>query len=334
MSKAGFPSLMIFCFYETFTVVLSYNKNRKKIGGVYLTLILQNVTKKYKDFVALHNLNFTIEQGEIFGLIGQNGAGKTTTFRMILDLQETTEGVITWENTPINSINRDYFGYLPEERGIFPQMKVEEQLYFFGELRGMKRAELKKVIDFWIERFDLEEKRHAKAETLSKGNQQKVQLIASFLHNPKFLILDEPFSGLDPVNKDLLKNAILLLKEQGMTILFSSHQMDNVEELCDHLCLLKRGEPLFSGSLLDLKKQYGKTKLTLRTDWSKEQLEALNGVKSVQFDKDQFILTLSDESKAQAIFSAVSNGQYIEKFSLDYLSLDEIFKDKVGGADV
>ncbi|MEK8197567.1 ABC transporter ATP-binding protein [Lysinibacillus sp. FSL M8-0134] len=296
-----------------------------------MTLQLQHVTKKYKEFTAVDDLNFTIEKGEIFGLIGQNGAGKTTTFRMILDLQETTAGTITWNGKPVNAINRDVLGYLPEERGIFPTMKVEEQLYFFGELRGMKRAELKKEIDFWIQRFELGEKRKDKAETLSKGNQQKVQLIASFIHKPEFLILDEPFSGLDPVNKDLLKDAILFLKEQGTTILFSSHQMDNVEELCDHLCLLKRGVSLFSGSLLDLKKQYGKTKLAVRTDWSTTQLLALDGVKDVRVEKEQTVLTLVDESFAQSIFEQLSDGKYIEKFSLDYLSLDEIFKDKVGG---
>ncbi|MGE7942405.1 ABC transporter ATP-binding protein [Lysinibacillus xylanilyticus] len=296
-----------------------------------MTLQLQHVTKKYKDFTAVNDLNFTIEKGEIFGLIGQNGAGKTTTFRMILDLQETTAGTITWDGKSVNAINRDVLGYLPEERGIFPTMKVEEQLYFFGELRGMKKAELKREIDFWISRFELEERRKDKAETLSKGNQQKVQLIASFIHKPQFLILDEPFSGLDPVNKDLLKDAILLLKEQGTTILFSSHQMDNVEELCDHLCLLKRGVSLFSGSLLDLKKQYGKIKLAVRTDWSTTQLLALEGVKDVRVEKEQTVLTLEDESFAQSIFDQLSNGKYIEKFSLDYLTLDEIFKDKVGG---
>lgn len=296
-----------------------------------MTLQLQHVTKKYKDFTAVNDLNFTIEKGEIFGLIGQNGAGKTTTFRMILDLQETTAGTITWDGKSVNAINRDVLGYLPEERGIFPTMKVEDQLYFFGELRGMKKAELKKEIDFWISRFELEEKRKDKAETLSKGNQQKVQLIASFIHKPQFLILDEPFSGLDPVNKDLLKDAILLLKEQGTTILFSSHQMDNVEELCDHLCLLKRGVSLFSGSLLDLKKQYGKIKLAVRTDWSTTQLLALEGVNDVRVEKEQTVLTLEDESFAQSIFDQLSNGKYIEKFSLDYLTLDEIFKDKVGG---
>ncbi|MBD8032999.1 MULTISPECIES: ABC transporter ATP-binding protein [Solibacillus] len=296
-----------------------------------MVLQLKDVTKRYRDFVAVDRLNFTIEKGEIFGLIGQNGAGKTTTFRMILDLQDTTEGLITWDGQPIKSVDRDILGYLPEERGIFPQMKVEEQLYFFGELHGMDKAVIKKDIDFWIQRFDLEEKRNVKAETLSKGNKQKVQLIASFIHKPKFLILDEPFSGLDPVNMELLKDAILYLRDQGMTILFSSHQMDNVEELCDHLCLLKRGESLFSGSLLDLKKQYGKTKLTVRTDKSFEELSKFPGVVHVKMERDsQAVLTLEDESYAPAIFDLLSNGGYMEKFSLDYLSLHEIFKEKVG----
>ena len=296
-----------------------------------MVLQLKDVTKRYRDFVAVDRLNFTIEKGEIFGLIGQNGAGKTTTFRMILDLQDTTEGLITWDGQPIKSVDRDILGYLPEERGIFPQMKVEEQLYFFGELHGMDKAVIKKDIDFWIQRFDLEEKRNVKAETLSKGNKQKVQLIASFIHKPKFLILDEPFSGLDPVNMELLKDAILYLRDHGMTILFSSHQMDNVEELCDHLCLLKRGESLFSGSLLDLKKQYGKTKLTVRTDKSFEELSRFPGVVHVKMERDtQAVLTLEDESYAPAIFDLLSNGGYIEKFSLDYLSLHEIFKEKVG----
>ena len=298
-----------------------------------MVLQLKDVTKRYRDFVAVNRLNFTIEKGEIFGLIGQNGAGKTTTFRMILDLQDTTEGLVTWDGRPIKSVDRDILGYLPEERGIFPQMKVEEQLYFFGELHGMDKAVIKKDIDFWIQRFDLEEKRNVKAETLSKGNKQKVQLIASFIHKPKFLILDEPFSGLDPVNMELLKDAILYLRDQGMTILFSSHQMDNVEELCDHLCLLKRGESLFSGSLLDLKKQYGKTKLTVRTDKSFEELSKFPGVVQVKMERDsQAVLTLEDESYAPAIFDLLANGGYIEKFSLDYLSLHEIFKEKVGAS--
>lgn len=297
-------------------------------------LKLENVVKRYKDFTAVDRLSFDMEPGEIFGLIGQNGAGKTTTFRMILNLQETTEGTITWNNAPIRTINRDVLGYLPEERGIFPTMKVEEQLLYLGELRGMTKKDAKEQANFWMQRFELEEKRKDKAETLSKGNQQKVQLIASFIHRPQFLILDEPFSGLDPVNKDLLKEAILLLKERGTTILFSSHQMENVEELCDHLCILKRGKSLFAGSLLDLKKQYGKVKLRVRTDVPLATIARMDGVTNVEQVRDEYVISLADEQHARAIFHALSGGQFIEKFSLDYLSLDDIFKLKVGASDV
>lgn len=298
-----------------------------------MTLVLSNVTKRYRDFVAVDHIDFTINRGEIFGLIGQNGAGKTTTFRMILNLQETTEGEILWNGESVNHLNRDFLGYLPEERGIYPQMKVEEQLYFFGELHGKKKKELKPRIDYWLERFDLVEKRKDKAETLSKGNQQKVQLIASFIHEPQFLILDEPFSGLDPVNRELLMSAIIELRDKGVTILFSSHQMDNVEELCDRLCILKRGKSLFSGDLQELKEQYGKVNLRVRTAMTKPELAALDGVKSVKQTNDGYTLRLEDETHGPALFERIGRGQYIEKFSMDYLSLDEIFKLKVGGND-
>ena len=298
-----------------------------------MTLALSNVTKKYRDFVAVDHIDFTINRGEIFGLIGQNGAGKTTTFRMILNLQDTTEGEILWNGESVNNLNRDFLGYLPEERGIYPQMKVEEQLYFFGELHGKSKKELKPRIDYWLERFDLEEKRKVKADTLSKGNQQKVQLIASFIHEPQFLILDEPFSGLDPVNRELLMSAIIELRDKGVTILFSSHQMDNVEELCDRLCILKRGKSLFSGDLQELKEQYGKVNLRVRTAMTKPELAALDGVVNVKQTNDGYTLRLENETHGPALFERIGRGQYIEKFSMDYLSLDEIFKLKVGGKD-
>lgn len=299
-----------------------------------MALILRNVTKKYREFTAVEALDMRIETGEIFGLIGQNGAGKTTTFRMILHLQEATSGEILWDGQPLHTLPREMLGYLPEERGIFPQMKVEEQLLFFGILRGMKKAQVKQEVAYWLQRFELEEKRNVKAETLSKGNQQKVQLIASFIHRPQFLILDEPFSGLDPVNKELLKRAIVELKENGTTILFSSHQMENVEELCDRLCLLKQGKSLFAGSLLDLKKQYGKTNLVIRTNISSETFLGMEGVRSARRVHDEIHLRLADERFAEAIFSLVSRAGFVDKFSLDYLSLDDIFKRKVGAVDV
>lgn len=294
---------------------------------------MQQVTKRYRDFTAVDQLSFSIEKGEIFGLIGANGAGKTTTFRMILNLQEISDGKILWQGQPIHKVPKDVFGYLPEERGIFPQMKVEEQLYFFGKIRGMEKSKIQLEVDYWIERFQLEEKRHAKAETLSKGNQQKVQLIASFLHEPPFLILDEPFSGLDPVNKELLKSAIVELKNRGTTILFSSHQMENVEDLCDNLCLMKNGQSLFTGAIIDLKKKHGKQRLAIRTELSPESLLQIDGVTSCVRSGDELVCSIVNEASAKAVYDFVAKDRFVEKFSLDYLSLDEIFRLEVGGSD-
>lgn len=299
-----------------------------------MTLEADCLTKKFQNFTAVKDLSFVADSGEIFGLIGQNGAGKTTTFRMILNLLAPTSGKIKWNGEPVHALNRDMIGYLPEERGMYPKMPVEEQLIFFGRLRGKGKAELKKETEAWLERFGLADKRNVLTETLSKGNQQKVQLIASLIHKPSLLILDEPFSGLDPVNAGLLKEAIIDLKERGATIIFSSHRMDHVEELCDHLCLLKRGELLFTGAIRDLKAQFGKINLTLRGPFSEQLLSGMPGVVSVIRKKDCFRLLLSDEENAKEIFRLVTKNGFIERFSLDYLSLEEIFKRKVGSVRV
>jgi ABC-2 type transport system ATP-binding protein len=299
-----------------------------------MTLTIEHLTKNFQDFVAVDNLNFTAEQGEIFGLIGQNGAGKTTTFRMILNLLAPSSGLIKWEDESVHTLNRDWIGYLPEERGLYPKMAVEDQLLFFGQLRGNSKRTLKSEINGWLERFELTDKRKVLTETLSKGNQQKVQLIASLIHKPRLLILDEPFSGLDPVNAGLLKDAIVALKNQGTVIIFSSHRMDHVEELCDHICLLKRGKSLFSGAIIDLKKQYGKINLTVRGPFMISDLSGLPGVISVSKEKDMYRLILSHEDDARPIFKTLTQDGFIERFSLDYLSLEELFKRKVAGENV
>ncbi|MCM3670968.1 ABC transporter ATP-binding protein [Mesobacillus maritimus] len=291
---------------------------------------LHSVTKKYNNVLAVNNLSFEIKPGEIFGLIGQNGAGKTTTFRMILNLLPPTSGQIDWKGKKVSELNRNHIGYLPEERGMYPKLTVEDQILLFGRLHGKKKAELKKELSYWLEKFELTDKRKALTETLSKGNQQKVQLIASIIHKPQLLILDEPFSGLDPINAGLLKDAILSLKEQGTTIIFSSHRMDHVEELCDHLCLLKKGESLYTGSIEMLKKSYGKVNLSINGPFSADELKKLNGVVKVTSEKNGYRLLLKDEKDAREIFHYVTKNGFIEKFSLEYLSLEEIFKDKVG----
>lgn len=299
-----------------------------------MTLTIDHLTKKFQSFTAVNDLQFTAEKGEIFGLIGQNGAGKTTTFRMILNLLTPTTGLIKWDDKPVHALDRDRIGYLPEERGLYPKMPVEEQLLFFGKLRGKSTRELKTDIQYWLDRFELTDKRKSLTETLSKGNQQKVQLIASLIHKPRLLILDEPFSGLDPVNASLLKDVILELKQHGTAIIFSSHRMDHVEELCDHICLLKHGTSLFSGAIVNLKRQYGKINLTLRGNFTEEDLSKLPGVVSVSKEKEMYRLLLGREEDAQPIFKTVTKNGFIERFSLDYLSLEELFKRKVAGDHV
>lgn len=295
-----------------------------------MTLKVEQLTKTFDTFTAVNQLSLTAESGKIFGLIGQNGAGKTTTFRMILNLLTPTSGQVSWDGRMINQLNRDKIGYLPEERGLYPKMKVDEQLVFFGRLRGKTKSEMKKEADYWLERFGLSEKKKVLTETLSKGNQQKVQLIISLIHQPSLLILDEPFSGLDPVNAELLKRAIIDAKDRGAAIIFSSHRMDHVEELCDHLCLMKAGRSLFSGPIDALRKQFGKINLTVRGPFSKEKLAALPGVKAVTQVKDDFRLLLESEEKAHELFPLITHDRFIECFSLNYLSLEEIFKRKVG----
>lgn len=295
-----------------------------------MALTVNHLSKRFNTFVAVNDLSFTAEEGKIFGLIGQNGAGKTTTFRMILNLLAPSGGTINWNGNAVQTLDRDRIGYLPEERGLYPKMPVEEQLIFFGRLRGKTKSDMKKKAEYWLDRFGLADKKQALTETLSKGNQQKVQLIVSLIHQPSLLILDEPFSGLDPVNAALLKKAILDLKDQGATIIFSSHRMDHVEELCDHLCLMKHGESLFSGPIHDLKAQFGKVNLTVRGPFEQAVLSAMPGVVSVTKEKDMYRLLLSDETKAREIFKRVTENGFIERFSLDYLSLEEIFKRKVG----
>ena len=291
---------------------------------------LKNLSKVINGKQIIDDLTLDIYPGQITGFLGPNGSGKTTTIRLMTGLMSLTGGEVIIDGV---SLQKDYENAIKNVGVIVENPEMYKYLSGYKNLLHFTRMHTnisKERIDEVVRQVGLENRIHEKVSTYSLGMRQRLGLAQSLLHNPKFLILDEPFSGLDPVNKDLLKEAILLLKEKGMTILFSSHQMENVEELCDHLCLLKRGKPLFAGSLLDLKKQYGKTKLTVRTHFTQEQLAALPGVVQVKADKDQFILTLEQEESAKSIFETLSNGAYIEKFSLDYLSLDEIFKDKVG----
>lgn len=296
-----------------------------------MSLRVQDLSKRFGQIQALHKLSFEARTGTIFGLIGPNGSGKSTAFRIILDLLNADEGKVYWQDERIKQLDKGSIGFLPEDRGLYPKLRVENQLYYFGRLKGRSKEWLKPEIDYWLKHFELEDRRKDKPDTLSKGNQQKVQLIMSFLHKPSLLIFDEPFSGLDPVNADFLKGSILKLKDEGCTIIFSSHRMDHVEDLCDDLCLLNQGESLFAGDILALKQVEGRRKLRLSPDLSSELIESLDGVLEQEFSREEWTLLLDREERAKEIFGQVtdSNG-FTDKFSLDYLSLEEIFKKWIG----
>ncbi|WP_060210608.1 ABC transporter ATP-binding protein [Sporosarcina koreensis] len=295
-----------------------------------MALQIENVTKRFGDFTAVDQLNLTVDKGSMYGFLGANGAGKTTTFRMILGLLNANEGQITWNGKTISYATSPEIGYLPEERGLYPKMKVEDQLIFLGELRGMKKADAKKAIDYWLERFEVSQNKNKKVEELSKGNQQKIQVIAALMHDPKLLILDEPFSGLDPVNVEMLKKAITDFRNNGATILFSSHRMDHVEELCERLSIIHRGKQIVSGSLRDVKRSFGRQNVRIRSDHDLSNLDNVRGVISVAHSVEGAIFQIEDEEVANDLLSAALQAGPIRHFEIEEPSLQDIFIAKVG----
>lgn len=297
-------------------------------------LKVEHLRKTFGSLVAVDDISFEIEPGTIMGIIGQNGSGKTTIFRMILDfLTPENGGKVLWDDKLINDSVYDLVGYLPEERGLYDKMTIEQQIVYFAQLRGMKRDEILPKIDDWMVRFNVKGKRTDKVKSLSKGNQQKVQLIATLIHEPKLVILDEPFSGLDPVNADFLKRGILALRDKGSCVIFSSHNMNNVEEICDKLIMIHNGKCVLYGTVEDVRNQFGKTKLLIGAPGlTLETLQAFNGVKSVEphTGANQFIVHLENEEAGHAIFDSVSKGQYIPIFYQQPPTLEEIFKMKAG----
>lgn len=291
----------------------------------------KNLKKSFGDLTAVNDVSFTIKQGEILGMIGQNGAGKTTTFRLILDFLTADSGEILWNGKPLTKEDYNIIGYLPEERGLYPKVTIEDQLIYFARLRGKTKKEVKPLIDMWMEKFQVKGKKTDKVKSLSKGNQQKVQLIATLLHNPKLVILDEPFSGLDPVNAGLLEAGIKELKDRGACVIFSSHNMNNVEEICDHLLMLRDGSSVLKGTVKEIREQFGRTKLFLETTMSQKELSELPGVKNIHLTKEGvYAIDLEDASYGESIFNTVTKNGYIPTFSQQPPSLEEIFKKKAG----
>ncbi|MFC4322146.1 ABC transporter ATP-binding protein [Litchfieldia salsa] len=297
-----------------------------------MTLRIKNVTKKFGSFIAVDHLSIEIPEKEMFGFLGANGAGKTTTFRMILGLLHPSGGEITWQEKPINYETSHLVGYLPEERGLYPKLKVVDQLVYLARLRGMDKKSIIKEMHYWLERFNVPEYANKKVEELSKGNQQKIQFIASVIHKPKLLILDEPFSGLDPVNVELLKDAVLQLKNNGTSIVFSSHRMEHVEELCDQLCIMHHGKPIVHGSLKEIKRSFGRKNVIIHADFDLSEIKDIQGVTKVKETAEGLILQIENEEIAQDLFKAISNKGFVRKFVLEEPSLNDIFIEKVGAS--
>lgn len=296
-------------------------------------LAIQHLSKQFGTLKALSDVNFTVAQGEIMGLIGQNGSGKSTTFHSILNFLKY-DGQISWNNAPITEAVFDEIGYLPEERSLMPKLTVEQQIIYLARLKNQSAKLIRPQIDGWLKKFSVKGKRTDKIKDLSKGNQQKVQLICTLIHRPKLLILDEPFSGLDPVNVDLLEQAIIEAKQQGTAIIFSSHDMGNVEALCDRLLMLKLGKVVLNGRIEDVRNQFGKDRLFVTTDWEEQRLKQLEHVVEVTHLADKkYLLKLDDPVAGRAIFHALTQGDYIEEFSQQAPSLDEIFRVKVSDQD-
>jgi ABC-type uncharacterized transport system, ATPase component len=293
-------------------------------------LKIQHIQKNFGDLKALKDVSFDVADGQILGLIGQNGAGKSTTFHSILNFLNY-EGTITWNDQPITESVFDEIGYLPEERSLMPKLTIEQQIIYLARLKNKTAKEIRPQIDQWLQKFAVKGMKKDKIKDLSKGNQQKVQLICTLIHNPKLIILDEPFSGLDPVNADLLKQAILAAKERGAAIIFSSHDMENVEEICDRLVMLRNGEVVLKGTVREVRQSFGKTRIFVTTDWTKEQLHELpHVIKVEQHEEKRFSLDLDDETAGPEIFEELTKGKYIEEFSQQPPTLNEIFRLKAG----
>lgn len=295
-------------------------------------LEVKNVDKYYGDFKAVDNLSFKVDKGEIFGLLGVNGAGKTTTFRMIMNLIKPSSGTITFNGRKIDYDVTDKIGFLTEERSLLTKLTVKEQILFYGALKSLDNETILKRLDKLLERFEITDYKDRKINTLSKGNQQKVQFISAIINEPKLLILDEPFSGLDPINIELFKSVILELKEKGTSIIFSSHRMDHVEFFCEKLVILVKGKTVLEGYLKDIKNEFKMKKVIISGDVNKKELEKIKGVISVNKIKDEYCVNIKDSSVNKEIFSYIKKKNNITKYLTKEPSLEEIFVAKVGEA--
>lgn len=298
------------------------------------TLTLSGVTKRFDEFTAVNDLSLAVRAGRIFGIIGPNGAGKTTTIRMIVNITAPDEGRIELFGQQMNAALQDRIGYLPEERGLYKKMKIADQLRFFGELKNITGRAADHAIERWLERIKLPEWKNKKADELSKGMQQKIQFIAAVMHDPDLLILDEPFSGLDPVNVELLKEIVLELKATGKTIIFSTHQMETAEKLCDDICMINRSRKVLDGSLREIKRSFGRNSVALRLEGGDSVLDDTSLVAKVERHSDELEALLAEGTDAQVLLKRLLEaGARVLKFELVEPSLNDIFIAKVGESE-
>ena len=293
-------------------------------------LKVDHVTKYYEKVKAVDDLSFTVNDGEIFGLLGVNGAGKTTTFRMIIGLLKPTNGSITLDNSPIDYNVTSKIGFLTEERSLLTKLTVKEQIIYYGRLKGLSEKTILTRLDYWLERFHITEYKDRKIKELSKGNQQKVQFISAVINEPKLLILDEPFTGLDPINVEMFMDAIKEFKEKGSSIIFSSHRMEHVELFCEKLVILVKGKRVLEGNLKQIKKDFRKKTIQIVGNIDCDALKKIDGVLNVEQNALEILVKISDESVVDKIFGVVKKGKNITKFNVLDASLNDIFLSKVG----
>ena len=292
-------------------------------------LTLDHVYKSFNSVHAVNDLSLDLPPGIIFGLLGPNGAGKTTTIRMIMDIIIPDKGKIIIMDQLNSQKMRDQVGYLPEERGLYRKMKVGELLTFLAELKELKPSQSKKKIDYWLERFELSDWKDKKAEELSRGMQQKVQFISTIIHEPNLIILDEPFTGLDPINTELVKNVMLEQKERGATIIFSTHLMDQVEKLCDSICLINEGKSVLSGELKSIKKNFRRNSIRMEFDGDAKLLNDTKFVQKFKQNDNYTEIFPAENTSIQDILQAAIREVEISKFEVMEPSLHEIFIETV-----
>lgn len=294
-------------------------------------LKVKDATKYYGELCAVDHLSFSVKSGEIFGLLGANGAGKTTTFRMIMSLLDANSGEITLDGKKIDYSTMEEVGFVTEERSLMTKLTVKEQILYYGRLKGLTEEVILKRLEKYLEKFGISDYMNRKIKELSKGNQQKIQFISAIINEPKLLILDEPFTGLDPINVKQFKDVIYELKKKGCMIIFSSHQMEHIEEFCEKLVILVKGKVVLAGYLKDIKKEYKKMNIFIDSDVSSSELKNIDGVIEVKDVNGEKCVKVLSEEIIDKVFDVVKKYK-VKKFVVEEASLNEIFIDKVGEA--